>query len=71
MLAVGHNASYWVSKIKTNVRRDRRIDQLLRKEGWTPLRFWESDLRKDADFAARVIVKAMQLGTIVPSNSPR
>ena len=69
MLAVGHNASYWVSKIKTNVRRDRRINRLLRKGGWTPLRFWESDLRADTDFAVSVIVKVMRLGTTVRSKS--
>jgi DNA mismatch endonuclease (patch repair protein) len=52
----GHNASYWVSKIKANVQRDRRADRLLKREGWTPLRFWESDLRVNPDLAAKVIV---------------
>jgi DNA mismatch endonuclease, patch repair protein len=58
-LASGHNAEYWVSKIKANVQRDRRVDRLLRKEGWTPLRFWESDLRADPDRAARIVIKAI------------
>src|SRR5438067_13702101 len=30
-LTVGHNASYWVSKIKSNVARDRRTARLLRR----------------------------------------
>lgn len=58
-LAGGHNAAYWVSKIRTNVQRDRRIDRLLKKEGWMPLRFWESELRADPDVAAIAIVKAL------------
>ena len=58
-LASGHNAEYWISKIKANVQRDRRVGRLLRKKGWTPLRFWESDLRADPDRAARVVVKAI------------
>lgn len=59
-LASGHNASYWVSKIKSNVQRDRRVDRLLRKDGWTPLRFWESDLRSDPDLAARLVTEAIR-----------
>ena len=57
-LAAGHNAPYWVSKIQTNVRRDRRVERLLKKAGWSYLRFWESDLRASPDVAARAVVKA-------------
>lgn len=60
-LALGHNASYWISKIKINVQRDRRVDRLLKKEGWKPLRFWESDLRADPDVAAKEVVKAIRV----------
>jgi DNA mismatch endonuclease (patch repair protein) len=60
-LANGHNATYWLSKIKTNVLRDRRVDRLLKKDGWTSLRFWESDLRANPDLAARVVSKAVQI----------
>lgn len=59
-LAVGHNPGYWVSKIKTNVQRDRLINRRLKKEGWTPLRFWESDIRADPDAAAEAVVNAVR-----------
>jgi len=58
-LANVHNAAYWVSKIKANVQRDRRVDRLLKKEGWTPLRVWESDLRADPDRVTKLVIDAI------------
>lgn len=55
----GHNASYWVSKIKSNVQRDRRVDRLLRDAGWTFLRLWETDVRADPHKAAAVVLSAI------------
>jgi DNA mismatch endonuclease, patch repair protein len=45
-LATGHNAGYWVAKIKANVRRDRERTRELRLAGWLVLRFWETDIRR-------------------------
>jgi len=59
-LAAGHNAPYWVSKIKTNVARDRRVERQLTKSGWSFLRFWESELRANPDVAARAVMKAVR-----------
>jgi DNA mismatch endonuclease, patch repair protein len=57
-LATGHNATYWVSKIKSNVARDRRIRRALKDSGWEVLRLWESDVRANPERAAATIVKA-------------
>jgi DNA mismatch endonuclease, patch repair protein len=57
-LARGHNASYWVSKIKSNVARDRRIKRLLQQSGWTVLRLWESDVRANPKRAAATVLHA-------------
>jgi DNA mismatch endonuclease (patch repair protein) len=46
-LAQGHNAEYWVAKIRGNIERDRRQTRALEREGWTVLRFWESDIQRD------------------------
>jgi len=51
----GHNARYWVEKIKGNVARDRRISFQLETEGWEVLRFWESDIRRDPATAAELV----------------
>lgn len=56
----GHNASYWVSKIKSNVKRDRRVDRSLRQAGWISLRLWETDVRADPDRAAAAVLRAIR-----------
>jgi DNA mismatch endonuclease, patch repair protein len=47
-LEAGHNAPYWVAKITTNVARDRRNEEALIAVGWLVLRFWETDVARDA-----------------------
>jgi len=37
---------FWVAKIESNMRRDRRTRAALRRKGWSVLRVWEHDLRK-------------------------
>jgi DNA mismatch endonuclease (patch repair protein) len=59
-LAAGHNASYWVSKIRSNVDRDRRIESLLVDSGWGFLRFWESDVRAKPKLVAKAVLKAVR-----------
>lgn len=46
-LARGHNAPYWVAKIRANVARDVRHGRALASAGWTVLRYWESDILRD------------------------
>lgn len=60
-LAAGHNAAYWMSKIKSNVKRDRRVERLLLDSGWGCLRFWESDVCANPTLAARVVLKAVRM----------
>jgi DNA mismatch endonuclease (patch repair protein) len=54
-LATGHNAPYWVAKISSNVERDRRVTATLEGEGWLVLRYWETDIKKNADLIAREV----------------
>lgn len=37
---------YWRKKILDNIARDKRVNSLLTKQGWTVLRFWESEIKK-------------------------
>jgi DNA mismatch endonuclease (patch repair protein) len=46
-LSSGHNAPYWVAKIRANCQRDKRRTAELRRLGWTVLRFWESEISRD------------------------
>ena len=40
------NRKFWTEKIERNVRRDRRINSGLRKNGWVVLRIWEHFVKK-------------------------
>ena len=46
-LKAGHNATYWLAKIRTNVARDMRQTSELEQDGWLVLRFWETDIKRD------------------------
>jgi len=43
------NQKYWLPKMAKNVQRDREINKILKKEGWTVLRFWEHDINGNMD----------------------
>ena len=58
-LARGHNAAYWIGKIERNIERDGQTDRKLRELGWTPLRFWESDIRSNVSPIVRQIALAI------------
>jgi len=58
-LAAGPNAPYWVAKIKANRERDKRYNKELKKDGWSILRFWESDVRADPIRVAQEIAEAV------------
>jgi len=59
-LSAGHNAGYWVEKIRANVARDRRNRRLLRDAGWTVLRFWEKDILRDPELIASRIARLLR-----------
>jgi DNA mismatch endonuclease, patch repair protein len=41
------NKSYWIPKIEGNIKRDKKVTRELRKQGWSVLRFWETEICKD------------------------
>jgi len=49
---------FWRDKIESNRLRDRKVNRQLKREGWTVLRFWESDVKKDVGrFVARIVAE--------------
>lgn len=42
----------WAEKLRKNIERDETVTATLRSEGWTVLRFWESEVRRDPDDVA-------------------
>ena len=47
------NRDYWLGKISGNAVRDRRVDDVLRRAGWEPIRVWEHELAPVA--ASRIL----------------
>jgi len=50
-------SKFWKQKITSNIERDKKVNQELRRSGWKVLRYWESDIRKNPDKIAIKIVK--------------
>lgn len=57
---VKNNAKFWNEKIKTNIERDLRNTIELRDNGWTVLRFWGTEIRKDLDNCITEILIAIE-----------
>jgi DNA mismatch endonuclease (patch repair protein) len=51
-VAPATNPDFWIAKFERNRRRDRIVDRELRGSGWSVLRLWGSDVRKDSAAAA-------------------
>lgn len=49
------NEKFWDTKIKGNIERDKIVNQTLRNEGWTVLRFWGLQIVKKLDFCLNKI----------------
>jgi len=47
---------YWLAKIRRNMQRDCQTTAALLADGWTVLRFWESDIRRDLDRCVQMTV---------------
>lgn len=53
------NSEYWTEKIKRNIERDLENTIELRDQGWTVLRFWESEINKNIDNCIKKILKIL------------
>lgn len=54
-LESGKNSDFWVTKISKNRERDEEINKKLLFMGWTVIRFWGMDIKKNTDECIKVI----------------
>jgi DNA mismatch endonuclease, patch repair protein len=47
---------FWRDKIENNMRRDKRYNRNLRRDGWSVLRLWEHDIEKNPEKCRRKIL---------------
>jgi len=41
------NREFWTKKINRNVRRDKKVNEILTKNGWKVIRLWEHEIKSD------------------------
>lgn len=51
---------FWIPKIERNMQRDVEVTEKLTADGWTVLRFWGKDIKKNPGKCADVIEKAVK-----------
>ena len=51
---------FWIPKIERNIERDREVTERLESEGWTALRFWGKQIKKNVSVCADIIQKAWE-----------
>ena len=51
----GKNSEFWINKISRNMERDAETNKKLLLMGWTVIRFWGDDIKKNMDDCIRVI----------------
>lgn len=51
---------FWIPKIERNIKRDAEVTERLKSEGWTVIRFWGNEIKKDTAKCADTIEKAVK-----------
>ena len=54
------NREYWIPKIERNMARDQEVNAALEREGWTVIRFWERQIRKELDSCVDEVLSAIE-----------
>lgn len=55
----GKNAEFWINKISKNRERDEEINKQLFYQGWTVIRFWGKDIKKDVGQCVKAVEEAI------------
>lgn len=51
----GSNSEYWIKKITRNCMRDNEVDKKLLYDGWTVMRFWGNDIKRNTEECVKAI----------------
>lgn len=53
------NQDFWIPKIERNIQRDLEVNEQLKAMGWTVLRFWGRDIKKNCSECADSIERVL------------
>jgi len=51
---------FWIPKIERNIQRDIEVTERLESEGWTVIRFWGKDIKKNCTKCADIIEQLLE-----------
>ncbi|MDD3402398.1 MAG: very short patch repair endonuclease [Hespellia sp.] len=54
-LEKSNNSEFWINKISRNRQRDDEVNKQLLFEGWTVIRFWGDEIKKNVDECVKVV----------------
>ena len=54
-LEQSNNSEFWIKKISRNRERDDEVNKKLLFMGWTVIRFWGDDIKKNTEECVRVV----------------
>lgn len=49
------NRDYWIPKIERNIQKDKEVNEYLTSHGWTVLRFWSNEVKKNLNGCIAII----------------
>ena len=55
----GDNSEFWIKKITRNIEHDDEVNKQLLFLGWTVIRFWGNDIKKNVEECVNVIEEAI------------
>lgn len=53
------NKEFWSKKLNGNVKRDSKVNRILKKEGWNVLRLWEHEIKTDPNKCYLKVLKEL------------
>ena len=54
-LEQSNNSQFWINKISRNIERDDEVNKKLLFLGWTVIRFWGKDIKKNTEECVKVV----------------
>ena len=51
------NREFWIPKIERNMQRDREVNERLEALGYTVIRFWEQQVKKDLNWCINLVLE--------------
>lgn len=59
-MAIKSNRDFWIPKIESNIERDKKVNEALKAEGWTVLRFWRNEIKNNVEQCADLVIAALK-----------